>query len=183
VEVYTNCEEVDLFLNGQSLGRQKLHADASPLTWTVPYAVGSLKAVAYNQGIPVAEDELRAAGKATRIVLKADRATIAGGDDDVTLSATAVDEAGVRVPDAANEVEFTVSGPGEIVATDNGGIQDHESFQQPHHQLYEGRAIAVVRATRGAGTIHVSAKASGLAGGDATLIAIPAPKTGFVRSF
>jgi beta-galactosidase len=183
VEVYTNCEEVELLLNGQSLGRQKLHTDASPLTWTVPYAAGSLKAVAYNQGIEVAEDELRTAGKAARIVLAADRANISAGNDVVTISATAVDEAGVRVPDAANEVQFTISGPGEIVATDNGNILDHESFLQPHHPLYEGRGIVVVRATHSSGAIHVDAAASGLAGGSAKLTAIPAPSAGFVRSF
>jgi len=183
VEVYTNCEEVDLLLNGHSLGRQKLHADASPLTWSVPYAAGSLKAVAYNHGLPVAEDELRTAGKAARIVLSAERAKISAGDDVVTISATAVDEAGIRVPDAANEVQFTVSGPGEIVVTDNASILDHESFQQPHHHLYEGRAIVAVRATDASGIIHIDAATPGLTGGNAKLIAIPTPKTGFARSF
>jgi beta-galactosidase len=186
VEVYTNCEEVDLLLNGQSLGRQKLHPDASPLTWTVPYAPGSLKAVAYNQGHPVAEDELRTAGKAARIVLSADRSTVSfgdHGDDVVTVTATAVDDAGVRVPDASDEVQFTVSGPARVVATDNGGIVDHESFLLPHHHLYAGRAIAVLRATGSSGAIHVDASASGLAGGDAQFKAVFRRPVGFVRAF
>ena len=183
IEVYTNCEEVDLLLNGQSFGRRKLHQDASPLSWNEPYAPGSLKAVGYNQGIPVAEDELRTAGKAARIVLSSDRTTVSLGDDVVTISATAVDENGVRVPDVSEEVQFTVSGPGEIVATDSGSVSDHESFLLPQHRLFGGRSIAVVRAIASSGAIHVHASAPGLVGGDAQLTAISAASAGFIRSF
>ena len=184
VEVYTNCEEVELLLNGQSLGRQKLHADASPLTWNVPYALGSLKAVGYNQGSQAAEEELRTAGKAARIVLSAERATVSpGGDEALTIVATAVDEAGVLVPDAANEVQFTVSGPALILATDNGSIMDHESFLLPHHHLHVGRAIAVLRATASSGSIRVHASAAGLAEGEAQLTAIPSGPAGVIRAF
>jgi beta-galactosidase len=184
VEVYTNCEEVDLLLNGQSLGRQKLHPDASPLTWSVPYAPGSLKAEAFNHGVQVAEDELRTAGKAARIVLSADRAAISPANGGVvTVSATAVDEADVRVPDESSEVEFTVSGPAEVVATDNGSILDHESFLLPKHRLYAGRAIAILRATGSSGAIRIHAEAPGLAGGDIQLAAIPPKPPSFVRSF
>jgi beta-galactosidase len=184
VEVYTNCEEVELLLNGQSLGRQKLHPDASPLTWAVPYAPGSLKAVAYNQGIQVAEDELRTAGKAARIMLSPDRTTISpDGNDVVTLVATAVDEAGVPVPDASDSVEFTVSGPARIVATDNGGNTDHEPFPLAQHHLFGGRMIVILQATASSGSIHVHASAAGLADGDARLTAVPGSPSVVVRSF
>jgi beta-galactosidase len=183
VEVYTNCEEVDLVLNGQSLGRQKLHQDASPLVWAVPFRPGSLKALAYDHGVQVVEDELRTAGKATRIALTGDRATASTGDDVVTIIATAVDEKGIQVPDASDEVQFTVTGPGEIVATDNGSILDHDSFSLPRHHLYSGRAIAFVRATASSGAIRVLASAPGLAGGDLNLKAAPAAPSQFARSF
>ena len=184
VEVYTNCEEVELLLNGQSLGRQKLHSDASPLTWNVPNAPGSLKAVAYNQGSQVAEDVLRTAGTAARIVLFSERTTLSpGGDDVVTIVATAVDAAGVPVPDESADVQFTVSGPAEIVATDNGSNTDHESFLLPHHHLYGGRTIAILRATASSGSIRVHASAAGLADGDALLTAVPSAPSGFVRAF
>jgi len=184
VEVYTNCEEVELLLNGQSLGRQKLHADASPLTWNVLYAPGSLKAVGYNQGSQVAEDELRSAGKAARIVLSPERATVSsGGEDAVTIVATAVDEAGVPVPDAANEVQFTVAGPAQILATDNGSNTDHESFVAPRRHLYDGRAIAILRATASSGSIRVNASAAGLADGETQLTAIPGRSWAVVRAF
>jgi beta-galactosidase len=184
VEVYTNCEEVELLLNGQSLGRQKLAGDASALKWSVPYAPGSLKAVAYHEGKPVAEDELRTAGRVARLVLSAERTILSPDRNDAaTITATAVDEAGVRVPDASNEVQFTVSGPAEIAATDNGSNTDHESFLLPHHHLSGGRAIAILRATSGSGSIRVHATAAGLAEGTAVLTAVPGNSPVSPRSF
>jgi beta-galactosidase len=184
VEAYTNCEEAELFLNGRSLGRQKLHADATPLTWEVPYEPGSLQAVAYRQGQPVAKDELRTAGRAARIVLSPDRATLSpDGNDVATVVATVVDEAGVPVPDAAGVLQFTVSGPAQIVATDNGSSTDHDSFLLPRHHLYGGRAIAILRATASQCSISIHASAEGMAGADARLTAVPANSGGWVRSF
>jgi beta-galactosidase len=184
VEVYTNCEEVELLLNGQSLGRQKLHSDATPLTWQVPYAPGALKAVAYIQGRPAAQDELRTAGKAARILLSAERATLSPDTNDVVaVVATVVDDAGVPVPDFSGEIEFSVSGPALIVATDNGSTRDHESFLLPRHQLYDGRAVAFLRATASSGSIRVHAFVEKLASGDAQLTAIHAKTDSFARSF
>lgn len=184
VEVYTNCEQVELFLNGQSLGRQTLHPDASPLKWDVPYAPGSLKAVGYNQNKQVAADELRTADEATHIVLAPDRSTISSDANDlVSVEATAVDANGVRVPDAAEEVRFSLLGPGKIVATDNGSITDHESFQLPQRLLSGGRVVVLVRATSASGTIRISASSKGMATGSTTLQAIPASAQDFGRSF
>jgi beta-galactosidase len=188
VEVYTNCDEVELLLNGSSLGRQKLHTDASPLTWQVPYAPGVLKAVAYREGRPAAGDELRTAGKAARIVLSTQRSTLSLDRNDVLMVvATLVDDAGVPVPEsdpaASAELEFSVKGPAEIVGTDNGSGIDHDSFLLPRHHLYGGRAVAFLRATASSGSIHVQASAAGLAVGDARLLAVPATSGVFVRTF
>lgn len=188
IEVYTNCEEVELFLNSSSLGRQKLHPDATPLIWEVPYAPGALKAVAYIQGRPAAEDELRTAGKAARIVLTPERDTFSPDRNDVVpIVAMVVDDAGVPVPDsdqaAIGELQFSVSGPAEIVATDNGSRTDHDSFLLSHRHLYNGRAIAILRATASSGSIHVHASTPGLADADASLTAIPAQSGGLIRAF
>jgi beta-galactosidase len=169
VEIYTNCDEVELFLNGQSQGRQQRHADASPLEWQVPYAPGSIKAVAYQKSKPVAEDELRTAGKVARIVLRPERAALAGREDVVAVDAIAVDAAGVQVPDAAEEVDFTVTGPGRILATDNGNVTSHESFLLPRRQLYGGRAVVWVQATALSGGVGIYAGSPGIAGGKTTL--------------
>ncbi len=184
VEVYTNCEEVELLLNGQSLGRQRVHADAGPLQWDVPYAPGSLRAVGYNSDKAIAEDELRAAGKPARIVLSAERATISPGADNLaTITATAVDEAGVRVPDISAEVQFTVSGPAQIVATDNGSNTDHDSFLLPRRHLYGGRGVAFVQATASTGTIRIHASALGVGEGEVELTVIPAGGQTITRTF
>jgi beta-galactosidase len=188
VEVYTNCEEVDLLLNGNSLGRQKLHEDATPLTWKVPYAPGTLKAVAYRQDHAAVEDELRTAGRAARIMLSTERSTLSLDRNDVLMVvAKLVDEAGVPVPEsdpaASAEMVFTVSGPAEIVATDNGSSTDHDSFQLPRHHLYGGRAVVFLRATASTGDIRVQATAAGLAKGEAKLTPVPASSGDSVRAF
>jgi beta-galactosidase len=184
VEVYSNCEEVELLLNGRSLGRQKLHADASPLVWSVPYAPGSLTAVGYNHGERAADDELRTAGKAARLVLTPERKALRNDRNDVmTVVVTVVDDAGVVVPTASDLVQFSVSGPGEIVAADNGSPTDHELFQLPQHHLYKGRAVVLLRATAGSGEIRLRGSAPGLSEGEATLSAIPGGGSDVVRAF
>jgi beta-galactosidase len=188
VEVYTNCDEVELQLNGQSLGRQKLHEDATPLSWVVPYAPGTLKAVAYRQGRQVAEDELRTAGKASRIMLSSERSTLSLDRNDVLMVvATLTDDAGVPVPEsdlaAAAEIEFTVSGPAEIVATDNGNSADHDSFQLPRHHLFGGRAVVFLRSTTSSGSFRVQAAVKGMAKGEAQLTLVPASPDEYAHRF
>lgn len=184
VEIYTNCEEVDLLLNGQSQGRQKLHPDASPLKWDVPFASGTLRGVAYNQGKPVAEDQLRTAGRPARLVFSPERTTLSPTSDDVvTIAISAVDDGGVLVPDASAEVQFSVSGPAQIVATDNGSNTDHEPFNLPQHHLYGGRAVVLVRATASSGVIRVHADSPGLTGADGLLSAVPPAANAVVRAF
>ena len=103
VEVYTNAEEVELYLNGKSLGVEKLHADASPITFRVPFEPGTLKAVARSQGKIMATEELKTAGKPARLLLSADApATPLTPDwNDVRyVTATLVDDAGTRIPDS-----------------------------------------------------------------------------------
>jgi beta-galactosidase len=184
VEVYTNCEDVELLLNGQSLGTSETSPGCQSAHWDVPYAPGSLRAVAYNQGKAIAEDELRTAESPTHIVLSTERTTISPGDDHLaTIAATAVDDAGVRVPDSSVEVQFAVSGPAQIVATDNGSNTDHDSFLLPRHHLYGGRGIVLVQATASAGTIRIHASAAGLADGEVDLTVIPPVVQGLVRAF
>ena len=117
VEAYSNCEEVELLLNGKSLGVQPLPRDASPRLWKVPFEPGSLKAIGRNRGQVAADCELRTAGKPAKIVLAADRKRIEFDFDDVsTVTATVVDEHGVLVPGTDNLIAFRIAGPGLIAA-------------------------------------------------------------------
>jgi beta-galactosidase len=177
VEVYTNCEEAELFLNGSSLGRQRLHPDASALAWKVPFAAGSLKAVAYIHGKAVSSDELRTAGKAQRVVLTTERKTLTNSAQDVVyVSATVVDARGNVVPDAANLLQFQIEGPATIAAVDNGANVDHDSFKASQRKACEGHAVAIVQATAASGSIRITATADGLESGTVTLTAVPATK-------
>jgi beta-galactosidase len=166
VEVYSNCAQVELKLNGTSLGSKPLPSDAAPRNWSVAWAPGTLEAVC---GDGSARHQLRSAGKAAAIVLMVDRPRLAPVWDDVAyVTAEVVDARGVVVPSAGDRVTFALSGPAEIVAVDNQNIASHESFQGNVRNAFQGRCIAIVRATR-AGKIQVTAAAAGLKPGSAML--------------
>jgi beta-galactosidase len=163
VEIYSNCEEVELFLNDKSLGAKPINADASPRIWSVAYEPGRLKAVAKNVGKVVATDELRTAGKAARIILSADRMKLAPTWDDVAfVNATVVVENGITMPRANDLISFSISGPGVIAAVDSADNSSHEPFQASERRAYGGRCQALVKAATASGKITLTATAPGL---------------------
>jgi len=173
VEVYSNCEQVELFLNGRSLGAKARPADDAPRNWLMPFEAGTLKAVGMNKGRVVATHELRTAGRPARIMLTADRAGLAPVWDDVSyVTATVVDSNGVVVPGANDLIKFKASGPGRIAAVDSADNNSHEPFQAEQRRAYQGRAFALVKATGPRGRITVVATASGLGGGSITINAV-----------
>jgi beta-galactosidase len=164
VEVYSNTDEVELLLNGTSLGRQRLHPDASPLTWKVPFEAGSLTAIGYTAGKPVARDELRTAGAARRLRVTPNRTSLTTAPGDVVcLDVSVVDDAGVLVPDAAIPLHVSVAG-GLIRAVDNGDNANHPPFDTDHVTTYQGRALLIVGASD-AGKVNVTVSAEGLTAG------------------
>lgn len=174
VEVYSNCEGVELFLNGKSLGAKQLPRDASPRSWMVPFEAGSLKAVARNGGQIVATHELRTAGKPAKIILTADRSRIAPTWDDVSyITAKVVDENGVLVPTANDLIVFKVTGPGVVAAVDSADNSSHEPFQASQRRAYQGLCFAMLKAKAPRGQITITASASGLASGSVTIRAVP----------
>jgi beta-galactosidase len=184
VEVYSNCERVELFLNGKSLGAKLKPADDSPRNWAVPFESGTLRAVATNGGKVVATYELRTAGKPARVVLTADRTRLAPVWDDVSyVEATVVDANGVVVPDASDLITFKVTGPGRVAAVDSANNASHEPFQASERRAYQGRCFAIIKADSGKGRINVTASAAGLAGGSVTIEAVApsAPKPAKAR--
>ena len=104
--------------------------------------------------------------------------------DDVTyFTATLLDPQGTVVPDSETRVHFSVSGPGKIIAVDNGNLLDHNPFQTTDRKLYEGHAIAILRATAPASTITLTATAEGLPPTTITLHTAPSHPPTFERSF
>jgi beta-galactosidase len=177
VEVYSNCREVELLLNGQSLGAKPLPRDASPRTWRVPFVPGTLKAVGKNDGGIAATYELKTAGPAAKIVLNNDRPTLAPGWDEVALvRATVVDAQGVPVPTANDLITFKTTGPGMLAAVDNVSIAAEVdnppgivSFQNPRCHAAGGPVVAFVKATADRGAITLTASAPGLTGDAVTI--------------
>jgi len=170
VEVYSNCSDVELWLNGTSLGSKARNADDAPQTWTVAFAPGSLRAVC---GGPVkTEETLKTAGAAVRVVLLSEGARVGDAFDDVVrVRAFVEDAAGVRVPRAHPELHFAVTGPGAVVAVDNGDLVSHEQFEATQRTAFDGMAVVYVRAIAKAGRIVVTASADGLKSGTAALSA------------
>jgi beta-galactosidase len=179
IEVYTNAEEVEVSLNGKSIGTEKLHSDASPIVFKVPFAPGTLKAVARSQGTVVATEELKTAGKPTRLVFIADKPETPLTPDwnDVRyITATLVDDAGTRIPDSSAVIHFAVTGPASIIAVDNGNMMDHDPFQATERKLYQGNTLAILRATGTSGKVTATATADGIPAATLTLTTAPVAK-------
>ncbi len=186
VHVYTTGDEAELFLNGKSLGRKKkiiegvngnngqpmvvngITIDGQPayrIRWDdVVYEPGELRVVAYKDGKQWATDTVKTTGAAAQLALKPDRTTIAGDGHDLSfVTLTVADAAGLMVPRSKNPIHFEVSGPGEIVDTDNGDATDMNIFSKPDRNAFNGLALAIIKAKRGqTGTITVTATADGL---------------------
>lgn len=174
VEAYSNADEVELFLNGQSLGTKKINADASPRVWKVAYAPGTLRAVARDaQGKIVATDELRTAGAAKKILLTTESKKISPGFHSVAIiRARVVDAHGVTVPRAEDSLTFQISGPGVIAAVDSGHPASIEPLQATSRRAFQGKCVAFVKATA-PGKIEITATAPGLKSHRLTLRATP----------
>ena len=166
VLVYSNCQSVELFLNGKSLGSQEAPADQSPRDWTVDFAPGTLRAVGKNGGAEVAFNELRTAGKPARIVLESDRPAVGCSWDDLALiTARVVDDQGNQVPAATDFITFSIKGSGAIVAVENTDPRCHDTYHSTYYRAYQGRCTAIVRGAAGGGSFTITAQAQGLADG------------------
>ncbi len=162
VEVYSNADDVELFLNDKSLGKKDTRKDGGSLNWKVPYQPGTLKAVARIRGEEVASDTLRTAGKAAKIALIADRTKLGTDFNDCSnIEVRVLDENDVMVPSAEMLLKFSLEGPGHIIGLDSGNIVSVEPFQASERKAHQGRALAIVRAT-GVGPITLTATADGL---------------------
>jgi len=165
VHVYTSGDEAELFLNGKSLGRKKKGQYEYRIVWNdVKYQPGELKVVAYKNGKKWATDTVKTTGPAQKLTMQPDRAKIqADGKDLSYVTVTVEDKSGLQVPRSKNHIQFSVEGPGEIVATDNGDATSLVSFQSPERDAFNGLALVIVRAKPGqTGTIVLKAKADGL---------------------
>ena len=157
VWVHSNLDEVELFLNGKSLGRQKV-ARLGHLEWKVRYEPGSIEAQGWKDGKLVLTEKHETTGPIASLRLTADRMAIdADGADVVVLTVDALDSAGRALPTADNMINFKVSGEGALIGVGNGDPNCHESDKEPRRSLFHGLAQVIVQSTKTAGTITIEA--------------------------
>jgi beta-galactosidase len=160
---YNNADEVELFLNGKSLGKRNKEGDDLHVMWKVDYKPGSLKAISRKNGKLVLEKEVKTAGAPSQIQLVADRSNInADGKDLSFVTVKILDANGNLVPNADNMVQFKIEGNGFITGVDNGFQASLEPFKANYRKAYNGLCLAIIRATEKKGTIKLTATSVGL---------------------
>ena len=164
---YTNADEVELRLNGKSLGKkQNPKGDSkqrNQIKWEgITYADGKLEAVAYNSGKAVARHQIETTGKAVSLrVTPEDSEWRADGTDLMHLRIEAVDNKGRRVPMAQDELKFEIEGDASIVAVSNGDINSDELNVTDHRHLWNGSALVILRAGKTASKITLKTSSDG----------------------
>jgi beta-galactosidase len=185
VTVYTNCDSVELFINGKSagvlgyqyprVGMADKYGNYPPgargmrtttdlhLSWTIPYEPGTLRAVGTKDGKPAVTVEVSTTGEPAGIDLKVDRDAInANRDDVVHYTVRIVDAQGRMIPDAAHEVTFDVQGEGKLIGVDNGDMQSHDDYKAKSRKALNGMCLAIVQSTAKPGQIRLTASSPGL---------------------
>lgn len=160
---YSQADEVELFLNGKSLGIRKKGKDDLHVSWKVPFEPGTLKAVSRKDGKVVLTKEIHTAGKPYKIELLADKKVISKAGKDLSfVTVKVLDKAGNLVPYADILIHFTINDKGKIAGLDNGYQADTSSFQGNQHHIWKGLGSAIIRSSGKAGTITLSASSDGL---------------------
>jgi beta-galactosidase len=164
VNIYSSCKEVELFLNGKSLGKKTTDRSTKYIAeWQVAYEPGTLKAIGYNGKKQVNTAELHTAGAPSLIRLTADRNKIRSDGKDLSyITVELTDNEGIRNPKADNTVSFEIEGPGSIAGVGNANPLSLESFQLPRRKAWHGKCMVIVKSGTNAGKIILKAASTGL---------------------
>lgn len=174
VRAFSNCEQVELQVNGKSLGKRAMPRYRY-IDWQVPYAPGELTAIGYEQGRAVARYTMHTAGKPSGLRLAAEVSHAAANAEDVVpVAVRVVDAAGRTVPEADSLIHFAVSGAGTIAGVANGDPASHEANISDERRAYHGLAMVLVRAGSQPGIITITAHSAGLKSSSITVHAGPA---------
>jgi beta-galactosidase len=178
VEIYSRCDKVQLYLNDKLIGEKPTtRTQEFWTTFRVPYTPGTLRAVGLQNGRKVSEQTLTTVGDAARIRLTPDHSTIKSDGQDLSyITVEVTDKSGQRQPNADQLIHFSVSGPGVIAGVDNGSDNSVERYQADHRTTWHGRALVVVRSSKQAGPIKLTATSPGLADATVTIQSRPAAK-------
>ncbi|MEO5564821.1 MAG: beta-galactosidase GalA [Chitinophagaceae bacterium] len=175
VWVNTNADNVELFLNGKSLGKKDMPRN-SHLQWSVNYEAGTLEAVAYKKGKKLTT-KVETTGPPVEVVLSPYKTTIlADGKDATVINISVVDREGREIPDADNMIKFSVSGDGKIIGVGNGDPSSHEPDKcvdgMWQRSLFNGKCQIIIQSTKKSGAIKFEAKAVGLSSGSTDIVTV-----------
>ena len=169
VWVYSNLDEVELLVNGKSVGSQKVPA-LGHVEWKVRYEPGGIEARGFKEGKLTLTEKCETTGSAAALRLTADRTEIDADCEDVlVLKVEALDKDGRFVPIADNQVMFRISGEGTLIGVGNGDPNCQESDKEPRRSLFNGLAQAILQSTKTAGTIQATAQSIGLTPANLTI--------------
>jgi beta-galactosidase len=167
---YNHAEEVELYLNGKSLGKKSKQGDDLHIMWRVPYQPGTLKAVSRKGGKVVLEKEIKTAGAPAALKVTADRETISAGGADLSyVTVDIADAKGIFAATANNEITFSLKGNGKIVGVCSGDPVSHEPYKGNKHTALNGKCLVIIQSTDKAGKLELTASAKGLKSATVTL--------------
>ncbi|HEY3237322.1 MAG TPA: beta-galactosidase GalA [Polyangiaceae bacterium] len=165
VWVFTNCGEVELFLNGTSLGKKRVVRE-SHIEWEVPYTPGELRAVGSGGLGGALEKVVRTTGAPASIRLVPDRTELKGKGDAIPVRVEILDSDDLIVPIASNLVRFFIQGPGEIAGVGNGDPSCLERDKADRRSAFNGLCLAIVKSDQSQGTVYLRAESDGLRGAE-----------------
>lgn len=179
---YTNVEEVELFLNGKSLGKQKVQAFENQ-SWDVKYKPGTLIAKGYKNGKLVGEDKVTTSGEPYAVKVTGYKNTLnADGEDALTLKFEILDKNGIVCPDANNIIKIKIEGNGRILGVDNGNPTNINPTKLPEVRAFSGLCSAIVQSTEENGSILIEANSENLKTGILEIKTIAVEIKPFVKS-
>jgi beta-galactosidase len=163
VNVYSSCEEVELFLNNKSLGKKVTNRSTKyTTTWDVPYQPGALVAVGYDGGKKANTAILKTALVPVNVKLTADRSKIKANNQDLSyVTVELTDSNGTLNPRAENLVHFAIDGPGVIAGVGNGNPVSVESNQMPQRKAWRGKCLVIIKSTDKPGNITLKVTVDG----------------------
>jgi beta-galactosidase len=169
---FSQADEVELFLNGKSMGVRTKNDSTLHASWRIDFVPGQLKAVSRKNGKPVLESSIKTAGEPYRIVLRTASSSLKTAANELGyIEIGVLDAMGIPVQDADNAITLSVLGNGKLAATDNGNPVGMDPFTSNQKNLFNGKLLAIVKTDGKKGQITLRATSPGLQPADLVLYA------------
>jgi hypothetical protein len=163
ITCYTNCDEAELFLNGQSLGRKQLNDSLKNIIWRTVYQTGELSVKGYKNGKEATQSVLKTNSEAYAIKAAADRSAFNPKQKQLThIEISIVDKNGIPVANAENEISISIEGPAKLLGLESGSSVSHEDYQSNKRKAMNGRLLAYVQSQAQPGAVKITIQSEGL---------------------